>query len=96
MSYYAEKQTDSITLVWTRDFEWEESYWDYAIFTSRTLSHEQMTNGYYPLKGTIHKIMVDGIPLATIVKRESFDFYKAHQLKNKNLLDSALTFTKKL
>lgn len=95
MSYYAEKQTDSITLVWTRDFEWEESYWDYGIFTSRTLSHEQMTNGYFPLKGTIHKIMVDGIPLATIVKRESYDFYKAHKLKNQNLLDSALTFYQK-
>ncbi len=95
MSYYAEKQTDSITLVWTRDFEWDESYWDYAIFTSRTLSQLQLKNGYYPLKGTIHKIMVDGIPIATIVKRENFDFYKAHQLKNKNLLDSALGFYQK-
>jgi len=95
MSYYAEKQTDSITMVWTRDFEWEESYWDYAIFTTRTLSHTQMVNGYFPPKGTIHTIMVDGIPIAAIVKRVNFDFYKAHRLKNTNQLDSALIYYKK-
>jgi tetratricopeptide (TPR) repeat protein len=95
MSYYAEKQTDSLTMVWCRDFEWDEKYWDYAIFTSRTLSREQMINGYFPVKGTIHKIMVDGIPIAAIVKRENFDYYKAHQLKTKNLLDSAFTLYQK-
>ena len=95
MSYYAEKETDSITIVWTRDFEWDEKYWEYAIFTSRTLSNKQLKNGYYPPKGTIHEIKVDGITLAAIVKRENYDFYTAHQLKNKNLLDSALIFYQK-
>lgn len=95
MSYYAEKETDSITIVWTRDFEWDEKYWEYGIFTSRTLSNVQMKNGYYPLKGTIHKIMVDDVPLAVIVKRENYDFHEAHKLKNKNLLDSALVFYRK-
>lgn len=95
MSYYAEKQTDSITIVWTRDFEWDEKYWEYGIFTSRTLSNLQMKNGYFPIKGTIHKIMVDDVPLAIIVKRQNYDFHEAHKLKNKNLLDSAYTLYQK-
>lgn len=95
MSYYAEKQTDSITIVWTRDFEWDEKYWDYGIFTSRTLCNLQMKNGYYPLKGTIHQITVDGVPIAAVVKRENFDFYTGFQLKNKNLVDSAMGYFQK-
>ncbi len=90
MSYYAEKQTDSITIVWCRDFEWDEKNWEYGIFTTRTLSHTQLTNGYFPIKGTIHKIMVDGVPIAAIVKRENFDFYYADLLKSKNKFDTAL------
>jgi tetratricopeptide (TPR) repeat protein len=92
MSYFAEKQTDSITMVWTRDFEWEDNYWEYGIFTTRTLSHTQMKNGYFPPKGTIHQIMVDGVPIAAIVKRQSFDFYKGNKLKGKNQVDSALYY----
>ncbi len=94
MSYYAEKQTDSITIAWCRDFEWDEKYWDYAIFTTRTLSSKQMLNGYYPPKGTIHEIKVDGVTIAAILKRSNFDFYKAHQLKNKNQFDSAIALYK--
>lgn len=95
MSYYAEKQTDSITIVWTRDFEWDEKYWDYAIFTTRTLSKLQMKNGYYPLKGTIHKIMVEGVPIAIVVKRENFDYYHAFKLKNENKFDTSLILFQK-
>ncbi|NUM31721.1 MAG: glycosyltransferase family 39 protein [Bacteroidetes bacterium] len=95
MSYYAEKQTDSITIVWTRDFEWDEKYWDYAIFTTRTLSKVQLTNGYFPLKGTIHKITVDGVPIAIVVKRQNFDYYQAIKLKHENKLDTALILFKK-
>ncbi|MCC6721670.1 MAG: hypothetical protein IT243_05665 [Bacteroidia bacterium] len=95
MSYYAEKQTDSVTIVWTRDFEWDEKYWDYAIFTSRTLSNKQMTNGYFPIKGTIHKIMVDDVPIGIVVKRENFDYYHAFKLKNENKLDTSLLLFKK-
>lgn len=95
MSYFSEKQTDSITYVWTRDFEWDEKYWEYAIFTTRTLSKVQMKNGYFPLKGTIHKIIVDGVPLAVIVKRQNYDYYNANKLKNENKLDTALLLFQK-
>lgn len=48
-----------------------------------------MKNGYFPPKGTIHQIMVDGIPLAAIVKRENYDYYKAHQYQNKKQMDTS-------
>ncbi len=69
MSYYAQKQTDSVEIAWARDHEWNKNDWDYAIWTTRTLSKTQMLNGYFPPKGTIHVIEADGVPLAAIVKR---------------------------
>jgi Tfp pilus assembly protein PilF len=91
MSYYAQKQTDSIEIGWARDHEWNKNMWEYAIWTTRTLSKTQMKNGFFPPKGTIHVIKVDDIPLAAIVKRENFDLaYGELMTKNRNM-DSAVT-----
>lgn len=89
MSYYAQKQTDSIDIAWARDHEWNKNRWEYAIWTTRTLSHTQMTNGYFPPKGTIHVIKVDDVPLAAIVKRTNYDLAIAEELMKQSLFDSA-------
>jgi tetratricopeptide (TPR) repeat protein len=72
LQYYANKYSDSIQILWTRENQWQEGQWDYAIWTTRTLSKSQIENkATWPPKGTIHTIDVDGFPMAAIVKRET-------------------------
>lgn len=78
-SYYAKKVTDSVRVIWARPHEWHKKKWDYAIWTTRTLPQLCLKNGYFPPKGTIHTIDVDGIPLAAIVKRENDFLYQAEK-----------------
>ncbi|HAW50971.1 MAG TPA: hypothetical protein DCX54_01395 [Flavobacteriales bacterium] len=44
--------------------------WDYAILTSRTLSKFELNRGQWPPKGTIYSFEIDGIAIASVVKRE--------------------------
>jgi tetratricopeptide (TPR) repeat protein len=90
MSYYAQKQTDSIEIAWARDHEWNKHDWDYAIWTTRTLSKEQMLNGYFPPKGTIHVIEAGGIPIAAVVKRTNRDLFMAENLMKERNFDSSM------
>ncbi len=90
ISYYAKKQTDSFEYAWARDHEWNKNPWDYAIWTTRTLSKAQMKNGYFPPKGTIHVIKVDDVPIAAIVKRTNFDLSIAEEVMKKGNFDSAI------
>ncbi|MDX2190220.1 MAG: tetratricopeptide repeat protein [Bacteroidota bacterium] len=69
INHWSEKLADSVQIVWTRDYERYKQDWDYAIFTSRTYSPSQIKKGYYPPKGTIKTIDVDGVPVCAIVKR---------------------------
>lgn len=72
LQYYANQHSDSIQIVWSREYEWQKDQWDYAIWTSRTLSKNQIEDkNIWPPKGTIHTIDVDGFPMAAIVKREN-------------------------
>ncbi len=69
--YYMSKYTDSVDVLWTREYELSKKPADYAIFTSRTMSKTTLQEGYFPPRGTIHTIDLDGVPLCAIIKREN-------------------------
>ncbi len=71
------------SILWSRELNWNKDDWDYAIWTNRTLSPTALKKGYFPPKGTIHEIKVDGVTVGAIVKRENKDIYLANQMLNK-------------
>ena len=96
LQYYANKYSDSIKIVWSREYEWQKEQWDYAIWTTRTLSKNQIENkDVWPPKGTIHTIDVDGFPMAAIVKRENDFAKRGIDAMGKNNLPLALEELKK-
>ncbi len=95
ISYYTKKKTDSVVVKWARPQEWTSSGWDYAVWTTRTLPQKTMRNGYFPPKGTIHTIEVDGVPLAAIVKKENNYLDLATQLSKEKKYDSAIYYYNK-
>ncbi|MDX2195035.1 MAG: tetratricopeptide repeat protein [Cytophagales bacterium] len=90
VTHYTDKLADSIQVVWTRDYERQKQDWDYAIFTSRTYSPFQIKNKYFPPKGTIHTIDVDGVPVCAIVKRENKETSVGYSFSTKNRYAEAL------
>lgn len=50
--------------------------WDYGIFTHSFIEVDYLKNGFFPPKGTVKSIDVDGVPVCAIIKREDKnDFY---------------------
>ena len=88
-SYWAEKQADSVTISWSREYEFGKQRWDYALLTTRTMSKNFIASGAFPPKGTIHVIMVDDVPLVAIVKRENFFSSDGYGYFEKMAFDSA-------
>jgi tetratricopeptide (TPR) repeat protein len=84
-----------VTCLWTREMEWTNNNWDYAVWSTRTLSKNQILDGYWPPKGTIKTIDVDGVPITAIVKAEHQFSYYGNQYLKKNKFDSALYFYQK-
>jgi tetratricopeptide (TPR) repeat protein len=77
---------------WTREYEWANDDWTYAIWTTRTLSKNQILDGYWPPKGTIHEIKVDGVTIAAVVKAANNYSFRGHEYLKKNRGDSAFYF----
>jgi Tfp pilus assembly protein PilF len=90
LAYFADQVSDRVQVLWARDHEWHREQWDYAIWTTRTLSPTQLRNGYFPPKGTIRVIEADGVPLAAIVRRERHDLAIGQKLLMQELPDSAM------
>lgn len=96
LQYYANKFSDSIQIVWSREYEWQKGQWDYAIWTSRTLSKNQIEDkNIWPPKGTIHTIDVEGFPMAAIVKRENNSAQKGIEALEQQNISLALEELKK-
>lgn len=72
-----------VSILWSRELNWNKDDWDYAIWTNRTLSPTALKKGYFPPKGTIHEIKVDGVTVGAVVKRENKNIYLANQQLNK-------------
>ncbi|WP_423129906.1 tetratricopeptide repeat protein [Gaoshiqia sp. Z1-71] len=45
--------------------------WDYAIIGNSYIHPEQLRNGNFPPEGTIHQVMVEGVPVCVVVERKS-------------------------
>lgn len=89
-SYYGSKFSDSLIFAWTREQEWYKADWDYAIFTTRTLTPHQLRSGQFPPKETIHVIEADGVPLVAILKKQNNYIPQAYALMMKAQYDSAI------
>jgi tetratricopeptide (TPR) repeat protein len=92
VSYLTEKLADSIQVLWTRDYERQKQDWDYAIFTTRTFGPSQIKNGYFPPKGTIYTIDVDGVPVCAIVKRPNKLMSQGYSFSTKSNFEAALPY----
>ncbi|MEN6457003.1 MAG: hypothetical protein ABFD10_22345, partial [Prolixibacteraceae bacterium] len=55
-------------------FTWEQRNdvdWDYAIIGNSYIRPEQLKKNHFPPEGTIHAVMVDGVPVCAVVARIS-------------------------
>ncbi len=86
------KDGDSVKYAWTREYEWADNDWTYAIWTTRTLSKNQILGGYWPPKGTIHEVKVDGVTVAAVVQSNNNYSHLGKKYLKKNMGDSALYF----
>lgn len=74
---------------WYRRGEFE---WDYAVFAVTGIAPEQLRNPkVFPPKNCVHKVEVDGVPIAVVLKRENTYDLDATRLKKAGQLDSAKT-----
>jgi len=53
--------------------------WDYAIVGNSYIHPEQLRNGLWPPENAIHTVYADGVPICTVLKRQTYDDYKGIQ-----------------
>lgn len=92
--HYANRYTDSLRMIWTRENEKYKPNWDYAFFGSRGMPKE-LIEASFPPKGTIHVIKVDSVPILAIVKRENTYLPDAYQLRDEGKIEEALENARK-
>ena len=74
---------------WYRRGEFE---WDYAVYAVTGIAPEQLRNpNVFPPKNCVHKVEVDGVPIAVVLKRDNTYDLDATRLKKAGQLDSAKT-----
>jgi len=57
-----------------RYFTWQQRNdvdWDYAIIGNSYIRPEQLRRNHFPPEGTIHTVLVDGVPMCAVVARRS-------------------------
>ncbi|MCZ2141663.1 MAG: tetratricopeptide repeat protein [Bacteroidia bacterium] len=91
-SYYAHRINPNLDFFWVREYEEYKPRWDYLILTSRTYSKNELLNGSFPPKGTVHVIKADDIPLCVIVKRENNFMPDGYEALARKQADSAIQF----
>lgn len=78
------RQSDSIKVQYASFKERSRTDWDYAVFVLRFIPPKILEN-YWPPKGTIDQITVNGTPITTIIKRENYNALNGFRdLKNQN------------
>jgi Flp pilus assembly protein TadD len=75
--------------------ERNESDWDYAILTQSFVDAEYLRNGYFPPKGTIKTIEVEGVPICAIVKREDKNDYYGKLALDSGQFNKAINYFNK-
>jgi tetratricopeptide (TPR) repeat protein len=94
-AYYAERINPKMQFQWVREYEEGRPFWDYAIYTSRTYSKNELLNGGFPPKGTIYTVEADGIPLAVVVKRDVYYMPLGYKAYDSQQFDSAIYYFSK-
>ena len=94
-SYFTSKVNPNINIVWVREQERNKLGWDFAILTTRTFTKDELTNGTYPPKGTVHEIKVDGVPICVVVKRQNWDLPMGYRCIETKQYDSATYYFKR-
>lgn len=64
--------------------------WDYGLFTQSFIDAEYLKKGYFPPKGTVKVIEVDGVPIACIIKRDNKDDYLGKMAMDSQQFDKAV------
>jgi len=90
-SYYLRQYEDKVKCDYTRYYEKSKADWDYGIFYCGYIAPNQISDGQWPPKGTIHTETVDGFPIAAVVKRISHEDYKGFEALKRRRLDEAKT-----
>lgn len=91
-AYYAQKLNPNLEFKWVREYEEQRPFWDYAILTSRTYSQIELMEGAFPPKGTVHLVEAGGVPIAAVVKRESYAMPLGYKALEAKLNDSAIYY----
>ena len=95
--YYLKDYSEKISFDYTRYYEKAKQNWDYAIFYCGYIAPNQIANGQWPPKGTIHTETVDGFPIAAVVKRISTeDIEGFDELKKGKAKEARVHFSKYL
>ena len=94
-SYYGHRINPNLDFFWVREYEEFKPRWDYLILTSRTYSKNELLNGAFPPKGTVHVIKADDVPLCVIVKRENNYMPDGYEALARRSADSAIMFFNK-
>lgn len=79
----------NISVVYVRLYERYTKDWDYCIFFSRFVDRSQLVSGNWPLPETIHTVDVEGVPVASVLKRKTHEDFKGYELLKKNDLAGA-------
>lgn len=91
-AYYAQKINPDIQFQWVREYEEGKPFWDYAIYTSRTYSKNELLNGGFPPKGTVYEVKADGAPICVVVKRDEYFMPLGYKAIEANQPDSAIYY----
>ncbi|MDG5800880.1 tetratricopeptide repeat protein [Marinilabiliaceae bacterium ANBcel2] len=75
VSWFFRNSTEAEKTTHTSFYNRSFNEWDYAVFTASYL-HSHTINNYWPPKGTIHTVNVDGKPVTAVVKRVSSKDFK--------------------
>ena len=97
VSYFFRKDTARFEVDFSRWYERGNNDWDYAIFVTTGMNPSIMQNGTYPPANAVHTINVDGVPIASILKRtDKNDYYGYLQMQAGNIDSAKILFKKSL
>ncbi|HCR91051.1 MAG TPA: hypothetical protein DIW50_11460 [Prolixibacteraceae bacterium] len=58
--------------------------WDYAIVGNSYIHPDQLRNGNWPPENAIHTVYADGVPICTVLKRQTYDDYRGIKALEQN------------
>ncbi|GHT20175.1 hypothetical protein AGMMS4957_06280 [Bacteroidia bacterium] len=95
--YYFRKDTDNFSINYVRWEKRNTADWDYAFYSIAGIYHLLLSKEAYPPKNTVHQVMVDGVPIALVLKREDrSSYYGRAALQQGNFAEAETQYIKAL